>query len=69
MEPQKIKSKLIERGISQNEIALKLNIKRQAVSKVINLRGRSRKVEKAISDSIGLPVTKVFPGKRRDDGR
>lgn len=55
MDPKKIKARLVERGISQVDIARRLNLSPQTVATVINRRGRSYRVEQAIADLLGLP--------------
>jgi len=42
-------------------IAEMLGVDASLVSRVLNGKGRSERVEKAIADAIGLPIEKVFP--------
>lgn len=43
------------------EIAESLGVNASLVSRVVNGKGRSARVERAIADAIGLPIEKVFP--------
>jgi Ner family transcriptional regulator len=55
------KAKLILSGRNQLEIAEELDVAPQHVSEVIRGDRRSRRVEQAIADAIGMPVGEVFP--------
>jgi len=58
------KAALMEKGVTQAQIAATLGISEQQVSQVMNCERterRSRRVEQAIADAIGKPVAKVFP--------
>jgi transcriptional regulator with XRE-family HTH domain len=60
MEPKFIKARLIEMGIGQTSIAKKLGISPQAVTRVLYGQSRSRRIEDAIAESTGVPVTTLF---------
>jgi transcriptional regulator with XRE-family HTH domain len=55
------KAKLVLSGRSQSDLAAELDVAPQHVSEVIRGDRRSRRVEQAIADAIGMPVEQVFP--------
>lgn len=66
-----IKANLRLAGTSCAEIAKDLGVSRVTVSTVIHRRSTSARVEHAIAERLGLPVTKVFlvRGGARKSGR
>jgi len=60
MDRQKIKALLVERGITQIEIARRLNLSPQTVATVINRRGRSYRVERMIAELLGVPYEDLW---------
>jgi transcriptional regulator with XRE-family HTH domain len=54
------KAKLLLSGRSQMEIAEELGVVPQHVSEVIRGERRSKRVEQAIADALGLPIEEVF---------
>jgi DNA-binding transcriptional regulator LsrR (DeoR family) len=65
MNPRKIKSKLVELGILQTEIARRTGRSKQCINRVINKLDRNKIIEIAIAQEIGYPVEKVFPASSR----
>ena len=60
MEPRYIKARLVEVESGPTAIARKLGVSPSLVSRVIYGNGRSRRVEDAIAESTGIPVTTLF---------
>ena len=60
MEPRYIKARLIEVESGPTALARKLGVSPSLVSRVIYGHGRSRRVEDAISESTGIPVSTLF---------
>lgn len=61
MHPAYIQAELKIRGSSSSDVARQLGVSRQAVSLTINdPKSRSRRIEEAIADILGLPVKQVF---------
>ncbi|WP_421793538.1 hypothetical protein [Hydrocarboniphaga effusa] len=59
-------------GTSPAEIAVELDVSRQAVSAVINNKGWSQSIARHISSQVGKPVSSLWPGrsdKRRKAAR
>lgn len=54
MRKKHIKMLLIQQDVKQQEIADKLGLSKQAVSRVISGKDRSRRVEQAIADTLNL---------------
>jgi len=52
---------LVRRGISQADIARRLDLDRRTVNHVVRGRGRSRRVEELIAELIGRSATAMFP--------
>ena len=52
---------LRERGVSLSDIARDLGKNLSVVSRVNTGQRRSREIEAAIADSLGLPVAEAFP--------
>lgn len=61
MTPNTIKSKLVERGITQTSIARKLGVTPSTVNKAISGAGISYKVHSEIAKAMGLKVPDVWP--------
>ena len=67
MTPQRIKYELDIRGIRQQDIAKTASVTQACVSLIINRRGVSQRVMRAISEAIDMQPEAVFPdvfGKR-----
>ncbi len=61
MKPLKIRAMLVERGITNADIARDLGVTRHAIYGVIHGRWTSRPVATEIARRLGLPLEKVFP--------
>jgi predicted transcriptional regulator len=61
MTPNKIKSMLVERGISISSIAKNLGVSQPTVSQTIKGTTVSFRVREAISNAIGKPIEKLWP--------
>ncbi len=64
MHPAYITAALKKAGSSQAEIARQLQIKRPGVCAVIHGKKRSRRVEQAISQTTGVPISKLWPRRK-----
>lgn len=65
MSPSERKVLLIDKQISQLEIAKELNISPSAVSYIMSGRARSYRVEKLISDRAGVPYEEMWGHRPR----
>ena len=65
MTRNEINSQLALRGIRKTDIARKERCTSQLVSMVVSRKRKNPKVRRAISKSIGFPVTVVFPDERQ----
>lgn len=55
---------MLRRGITQAEIARRLGVSSTTVSLVVSGRMRSRRVEQAIAESLGLPREILWPERK-----
>lgn len=55
---------MLRKGITQAEIARRLGVSGATVSLVVSGRMRSRRVEQAISEALGLPRELLWPDRR-----
>lgn len=64
MHPADITAALRKAGSSQAEIARRLKVSRTAVCSVVANRpaNRSKRIARAISRQIGIPVDSIWPG-------
>ena len=71
MTPAKIKALMMLHGVSQAEIAEVTGKDRSRVNEVVNLRGSTFEIRKAVAESINKPLLEVFPDEqyRRPGGR
>jgi transcriptional regulator with XRE-family HTH domain len=60
MTPKEIKIALIERDVTMQSIADRMEVDGSHVSQIISGKRRSVRVEKAIANAIGRPVAEVF---------
>lgn len=67
MHVEDIKAALRKRGWTLTQIAQELNVDTSAVSYTLN-RQRSRRVEQAVANKLGLPPHEVWP-QRYQSGR
>lgn len=58
--PNEIKAQLVLNGIKLKDIAESLGVSRPCVSIIISGRERSRRVEQAIADRLGLPYEALW---------
>lgn len=63
MHPADITAALKKLGVSQADIARECGVERQAVSSVINGRGRSKRVEASIASVLGVPLERLWPDR------
>lgn len=61
MEPQDIMYKIKCAGSSQTKIAEKVGVTQTAVWNVINGKSKSKAIEQAIAEVIGVPVSEIWP--------
>lgn len=63
MSPNKIKAMLVERGITQAEIAKELGIAPSSVNGALTgyRQHRSRRVHEAIAQRVGKSIDKLWP--------
>lgn len=54
------KAKLVMAHVSQAEVARKLGVSVGHVSEVVRGQRRSPRVERAVAESLGMPVEEVF---------
>jgi lambda repressor-like predicted transcriptional regulator len=66
MHPADIQAALRKRGVSQADIARRLNITKAGISFVIHGRSKSRRVAAAIARITGIPVGELWPGVYED---
>lgn len=64
MRPQSIKAKLVELGVTQQEIADKVDVTRQSVNKVIAGESKSARIQRAVARIIHVPVAQAFPNHK-----
>jgi transcriptional regulator with XRE-family HTH domain len=61
MNSNKIKAMLVERGISQAEIARCLGLRRGTVNRVLNGRGKSKRVRDCVINRLGTESIEYWP--------
>ena len=61
MTPSQIKIALLQRGISQTQIAEKLGLDKRTVNTVINGKGFSTRVANELSRRLEIEPEKLFP--------
>jgi lambda repressor-like predicted transcriptional regulator len=62
MRPTEIKIALIQRGVSQAEIARKLGVAKSSVNQVIDGRAVSHRIRTAVAEAIGIDIARIWPG-------
>ncbi|MCL4492520.1 MAG: helix-turn-helix domain-containing protein [Nitrospirae bacterium] len=60
MKLNKIKAMMVERGIKYKEIAVRAGVSPETVYVVLNGHGKSKRIQKAIADIIGLPYERLW---------
>lgn len=65
MTPKEIKMLLLEHDVKQVQIAKKLGTSRAAISLVIKGVAESRRIKKAIAQSLGMEAEDLWPNKER----
>ncbi|OHD22315.1 MAG: hypothetical protein A2Y38_02485 [Spirochaetes bacterium GWB1_59_5] len=55
-----IKSKMVKKGITQTRVAKDLHITQGAVSGVVNLHRKSKRIQKYIADLLGEAYDKLW---------
>lgn len=61
MDPKEIKMRLLEREITQMDIARQENVAPSTVNQTITGRTVSARLRRAIAEAIGVPVEKIWP--------
>jgi len=61
MDPIDIKATLAKKSVSQTAIAKRFNVSSTAVHLVIFGNGRSKRIERYISQVTGLPLERIWP--------
>lgn len=61
---RKIKSLMALKGIKGVDIAARLGVSRVTVSIVITGKGKSKRIQQAIADILGVSYGKLWNGKR-----
>jgi len=74
MSPIDIRIALLRKGVTQSNIADKLQVNKSTVSRVVSGHVVSDRVRKAIADSLGTDVRRIWPstymfGSPRKKGR
>lgn len=64
-----IKAMLVEKGITQAQIANKLKLKRSTISVVLGGHGKSKRVQRAIARALGKRVVDLWPREDSPPGR
>lgn len=64
MKPIEIRIKMLRLNICQADIARKAGKSRAAVCRTINGSIKSKFIQNLISESIGIPVAKIWPPKK-----
>lgn len=59
--PSDRKAELVRRGVRQATIGRRVGHSRAYVNQVISGRRRSKRIEAAVAEALGLPVAEVFP--------
>ena len=65
MRPSKIKSLLVEKEITQKEIAQSVGVSPMMISQVVKKRSRSYRVERYIAERLGLPYEELWGSEPR----
>ena len=68
MKKSLIKFLLGEAEITQDEIAVHLEVSSSTVSQVICGQCKSQRIERAVAKAIGVPVQDVFPSRYNEHG-
>ena len=61
MTPKELKILMIQKDVSQSQIAASAAVTRQTVSLVCNGHSRSRRVEQIVANHVQLPRQFIFP--------
>lgn len=69
MHPEFIKAEMRSRGVTPAALADELGVSRMTVSNVIHGKGVSARIAARISEVIGTPVHKIWPGMYGAAGR
>lgn len=56
-----IKAELDIKGITQVSLARDLNVSQVSIGRIIHGQGRSRRIEKHISDILNIPLHELWP--------
>lgn len=62
MHPELIKAAIRMKGTTPTALAAKLKVAPTTIFEVISGRTRSARIERAISDLIGQPISAIWPG-------
>lgn len=60
MTPRKIRALMVEKDVSQIEIAIALEVSPVTVNGVIHGRWSSRRIANELASKLGVPVEKLF---------
>lgn len=63
MHREELKARLRLSGSSLAEVARELGITKQTVNTVVSGRSRSRRIEEAIAQKLGMSLEEVWPGR------
>ena len=66
MDGKEIKKLLIDRGLSQKELALRIGIKLPYLNAVINGHRKTTWIQEAIARELKVNFEHLFPGKNQD---
>lgn len=69
MKKKQVIGKIYLVGSSPREVAAKLEVSPQAVSRVCSGKGKSRRIADHISALIDEPVSQIWPGAYRDKNK
>ena len=60
LNPQKVKIRLIEKGLRVSDLANKLELKQPLISRYVNGKGRNPKIQEAIAAILGLSLERIL---------
>ena len=64
---RKVKSLMALKGIKGVDVAAQLGVSRVTVSIVITGKGKSKRIQQAIADILGVSYGKLWNGKKRKE--
>lgn len=68
MPTSELKIAMMRKGVMQKDIADQLDVSRQAVHLVVNNRGTSHRIRKAIAEAIEMDLKRIWPSSYLNNG-